>query len=381
MIDFASALYLGLLHPSSQTGPYDALTTGTPAALAAAPLAGVLAARAAALQGSEAGMVAPSTLHLVIDVFDRLGRTHALVADDAVYPVTRWALQRAMGMGVPVTWFRHGDCADLARRIRQRRPARPPAVIADATCAEGSPAPVARYLALAHSHGGLVAIDHSQVLGLLGERASPSHPWGFGGGGVLRHAAIGPAEPVLLIASWAKAFGAPLATLCGPLALVGAIARDGPTQTHCSAASQSAMLAAMNALAINEQRGDVLRAALLRLIARLERGLRWLARTRLPDLRTLRRQHPLQQIRLGSAERTLALHAGLRASGLRTALLRECGPGYTLAVVTRANHGAADVDALIAAIAALAPGLPDPAIGAPQAATMEEREHVEDLRG
>ncbi|HEY1610102.1 MAG TPA: aminotransferase class I/II-fold pyridoxal phosphate-dependent enzyme [Paraburkholderia sp.] len=381
MLDFASALYLGMRHPSAQTGGYDALTTGTPAALASAPLANQLAARAAALQGCEAGVVAPSTLHLAVDVFDRLGRTHALIADDALYPVTRWGLQRVMGLGVPVDWFRHGDCADLTRRILQRRLAKPPAVIADATSADGAPAPLARYLALVRGHGGLVAIDQSQLLGLLGERASPAHPWGFGGGGVLRHAALDPFEPILLIASWAKAFGAPLATLCGPLALVGAIARDAPTQTHCSAASQSAMLAAMNALAINEQRGDALRATLLQRISRLERGLRWLARTRVPDLRALRRQHPLQQLRLGSAERTLALHAGLRASGLRTALLRECGPGYTLAVVTRANHGTADIDALIAAIAAIAPRLPGAPHAAAPAATMEEREHVQDFRG
>ena len=171
MIDFASTLYLGMQHPSSETGGYDALTTGTPASLAASPLSGEVAAQAAVLQGCEAGMVAPSTLHLSIDLFDRLGRSHAIIADEALYPVMRWGLERIKGLGVPVAWFRHGDPADLARQMRQLPRARPPAVIVDATGIEGSPTPIGRYLAIVQRHRGLLAIDQSQTLGLLGALA------------------------------------------------------------------------------------------------------------------------------------------------------------------------------------------------------------------
>lgn len=381
MIDFASTLYLGMQHPSTETGGYNALTTGTPALLAAAPLSVMVAAQAAALQGCEAGLVAPSTLHLSIDVLDRLGRTHAIIADEALYPVMRWGLERIMGLGVRVAWFRHGDPADLARHIRRLPRARPPAVIVDATRVEGSPAPINRYLAIVQRHGGLLAIDQSQMLGLLGERPCASHPWGRGGGGVLRYADIAPTEPVLLLASWAKAFGAPLATLCGPAALVNEIAREGPTQSHCSSASQSALLAAMSALTINQRDGERLRTVLSRLVARLDDGLRWLVRQRVPDLQILRRFHPLQQIRLGSGERTMGLHAALRARGFRTALLRQWGPHYALAVVVRANHRAADIDALTAAIDALAPRLPQNREHSVRPVSMEESGHVQNLRG
>jgi 8-amino-7-oxononanoate synthase len=381
MIDFASTLYLGMQHPSTETGSYDALTTGTPASLEVSPLSVTVAAQAAALQGCEAGMVASSTLHLSIDVLDRLGRTHAIIADQALYPVMRWGLERIMGLGVPVIWFRHGDATDLARHIRQLPHTRPPAVIVDATSVEGSPAPIRRYLALVRRHSGLLAIDQSQTLGLLGERPCASHPWGRGGGGVLRYADIAPAEPVLLLASWAKAFGAPLATLCGPATLVNEIARDGPTQSHCSTASQNALLAAMSALAINQRDGERLRTALSRLVARLDDGLRWLVRHRLPDLQILRRFHPLQQIRLDSTERTVGLHAALRARGFRTALLRQCGPHYALAVVVRASHHTADIDALTAAIGALAPRLPQTRARSARSVSMEESGYVQDLRG
>ncbi|WP_250532355.1 8-amino-7-oxononanoate synthase [Caballeronia sp. ATUFL_F1_KS39] len=322
-------------------------------------------------------MVAPSTLHLSIDVIEWLGGTHALLADEALYPVLRWGLQRVMGIGVPVRWFRHGDPADLAQRMRQQRSGLPPAIIVDATSAAGEPAPVARYVALARRRGGLVAIDQSQVLGLFGHRPSASHPWGMGGGGLLPYTGIGANERVLLIASWAKAFGAPLATLCGPTAIVGAIARTGPTQSHCSAACEAALHAALNAMAVNRRDGEVLRAALIERIARLESGLRTLAVTRLHDLRALRRGHPLQQFRLGSPERTRALHASLRAQGIRTALLQQ-ESRYAIAVVVRANHSGTDIDALMHAMASLAHTLPRPAVAraATRSLPMEEFEHV-----
>lgn len=381
MIDFASALYLGLRHPADQLGDYAALTTGYPASLAAAPLARRLAADAAALQGCEAGMVAPSTLHLAIDVFEQLGRTHALIADEALYPVMRWGLERVRGLGAPVAWFRHGDLADLARRIRDhrlRRRGRPPAVIADATRLAGLPLPLARYLTLVRRHGGLILIDHSQMLGLMGAAASPRQPWGSGGGGALRHAGCDPAQPVLLVASWAKAFGAPLATLCGPAALVQAIARDGPTQTHSSAASEVALRAGLRALEINRMAGDVLRARLWQRLRRLQAGLRALARGCLPDLHAPPRDHPMQHVRLASAERTVALHTGLRAAGFRTALLRQPEGRHALALIVRANHRRADIDALVAAMTRLAPHLPDAARQAPwpSSTPMEEPQHV-----
>ncbi|MGO4328652.1 aminotransferase class I/II-fold pyridoxal phosphate-dependent enzyme [Cupriavidus sp. 2TAF22] len=378
MVDFASALYLGLAHPASRIGGFAALTTGMPAALGASPQAGRLALQAAALQGSEAGLVAPSTLHLAIDVFDRLARTHVLIADDALYPVMRWGLERVAGLGTPVSWFAHADLAGMLarlRRMRQRHPARAPAVITDATRREGAVVPLARYLAPVAACGGVLVVDHSQVLGLLGRQPSARHPWGHGGGGILRYAGLGAAQPVLLLASWAKAFGAPLASLCGPAALIAEIARDGPTQSHCSAASEAALLAGLDALATNRREGDALRLRLLQRVHHLRAGLHWLARAALPDLQATLPTHPMQQIWLGAPERTLALHAELRAGGFRTALLRRPEGRYVLAVIVRASHGIDEIDALLATMATLVRQLP-PCRAVPHAPCLEEQQHV-----
>ncbi|MBB5191065.1 8-amino-7-oxononanoate synthase [Silvimonas terrae] len=378
MIDFSTALYLGLTHPARQLGCYPALTTGTPASLAAAPLARVLAAQAAGLQGCEAGMAAPSTLHLAIDVFDKLARTHALIADESIYPIMRWGLERVMGMGVPVAWFRHADLADLSRHVRQRWGGRPPAIITDATRREGAPVQLARYLKLARKHGGVVVVDHSQVLGVLGEQPSLLMPWGRGGGGALRHAGLGANEPILLLASWSKAFGAPLATLCGPLTLISDLAREGPTQSHCSSASEAALRAGLNALALNRQHGGRLRQNLWQALRRLQQGLRRLARSVLPDLRLSRQPHPMQHLCLATAARTQALHSGLRELGIRTALLRQRDGRYAVAVIVRADHPASEIDALLRAMATVASRLPAVSDQASAGGRffLEEREHV-----
>ena len=69
MLDFTSALYLGLRHPLGSSRPWAALSLGRPAALQPPPGAGALARELAALQGCEAATLLPSTLHLFWDLF------------------------------------------------------------------------------------------------------------------------------------------------------------------------------------------------------------------------------------------------------------------------------------------------------------------------
>ena len=58
MLDFTSALYLGLRHPSGSLGDWESLTLGRPSALREPPDAEAVAADLARLQGCEAGALA-----------------------------------------------------------------------------------------------------------------------------------------------------------------------------------------------------------------------------------------------------------------------------------------------------------------------------------
>ena len=96
MIDFTSALYLGFRHACGDLTPWASLTAGKPAALFEPDLAREIGANTAALQGCEAGLVAPSTLHLYWDLFGWLSH-HAIriYLDGGAYPISRWGVERA----------------------------------------------------------------------------------------------------------------------------------------------------------------------------------------------------------------------------------------------------------------------------------------------
>src|SRR5580693_2796163 len=119
MLDFTSALYLGLRHPSWALKPWGQFTTGVPAALASPPDAAVVAHQLAALQGCEKGVLGTSTLHQFWDLFGIMaGSPVAIYVDAGLYPIGRWGVERAAARGVPVREFPHHDADELRRRLR-----------------------------------------------------------------------------------------------------------------------------------------------------------------------------------------------------------------------------------------------------------------------
>ena len=101
MLDFTSALYLGIRHPSRSLRPWSQLTTGKPAALESPPSSQAVARALAELQGCERVTLLPSTLHLFFDLFEVLRREGIrLYVDAGAYPMARWGAERAASRGV-----------------------------------------------------------------------------------------------------------------------------------------------------------------------------------------------------------------------------------------------------------------------------------------
>ncbi|MBA5638506.1 pyridoxal phosphate-dependent aminotransferase family protein [Duganella sp. LX20W] len=257
-------MYLGLRHPSAALGGWPALTLGRPAALEEAPGARQVATALARLMGSEAALLLPSTLHLFWDVFGALAdQPLSLLVDGGAYPIARWGAQRAVLQGASIQEFPRGAvqvAGRLARRAAQA--GRRPLILADGYCpgAETAP-PLAAYARIAADCDGYLVLDDTQVLGVKGKS----------GGGSLRQPGVG-GQRVLVGASLAKGFGAPLAVLAGSAALVGWLASRSDVRRHCSPPSVAVIAAAGRALAINRTCGDRLRARLWRNVARFRAG-------------------------------------------------------------------------------------------------------------
>ncbi len=348
MPDFTSALYLGLRHPSRSLRPWEQLSLGRPAALEEPPGASRVGAEVAALQGCEDGVLLPSTLHLFLDLFEVLGSVDTAIYWDAgSYPIARWGAERAALRGVPSHPFPHHDPVSL-RRLLERTSGRKrrPVILADGFCPVcGGAAPLADYLEAARRRDGLLVIDDTQALGILGHQPGAASPYGQGGGGSLRLAGLtGP--DVLVGASMAKGLGVPVASLSGAADLIGRITERSPSRVHCSPPSAAVIHAAVRALAINRGRGEALRLRLAERVRRFRSGLSRLglaAQGGLFPVQTLEELpglHPLRAHRL-------LLDRGIRGVPVRR---RDVG-GAGLAFLITARHGPDDIDRCLSALA------------------------------
>jgi 8-amino-7-oxononanoate synthase len=347
VLDFTSALYLGLRHPSPSLRPWLELTTGKPAALEPPPDAGAVARELAKLQGCERGTLLPSTLHLFWDLFGVLARDRVRIYMDAgSYAIARWGVERAAARGIPVQSFPHHDAAAARELIERDRAAGGyPVIVSDGFCPKcGKAAPLDRYLDHVERRRGYLVLDDTQALGILGERPNAAVPYGYDGGGSLRHAGIN-SRRVIAGSSLAKGFGVPIAVLAGSAALVGRFEEQSETRVHSSPPAAPLIRAAERALMVNHVDGDSWRMHLLTLVRRLHLGLRRIGITAGRGL------FPTVTIKPPRHLDAATLHGRLLQLGIRTVAIAGCRAlGPRVALLVTVLHASSDIDQAVEAI-------------------------------
>ena len=344
-LDFTSALYLGLRHPSRALRPWPQLTLGAPAALREFPVTTAVAGTLAALMRCERATLSPSTLHIFWDLFQELGADGVIYMDAELYPIARWGIERAASRGIPVRSFPHHDADALRQRLLRDAGRRRPLIATDGFCPRcGRAAPLVAYVEAAQRWGGRVVIDDTQALGVLGREPGPRAPYGYGGGGSLARAGLVGAD-VIVVASLAKGLGVPLAVLAGDRAAVTRFEATSATRVHCSPPSMATLRAAAHALAVNRTHGDVLRWCLANVVLLLRSEL---SRTGLPVVGSLFPVQTLATVRGGAA---LRLHRVLAHQGVRAVLREDAeGSGARLTFLLTARHTAGDITGLAEAL-------------------------------
>jgi 8-amino-7-oxononanoate synthase len=338
-------------HPSRSLDEWDTLTTGRPAALASPPGSSEAALSLAALQGCERGLLAPSTLHLFWDLFGTLSKRVAIYLDAGLYPIARWGAERAAARGVPAREFPHHNASALLDRLRRNSAGRRPLIVADGFCPGcGAAAPIADYLECARAFGGLLILDDTQSLGILGRAPDSRAPFGRGGGGSLqRSESFGP--DILLISSLAKGFGAPLAVLSGSEKLIRMFEAKSETRAHNSPPSIAAINAARRALDINDREGDEIRLQLARLISRFRHLIKEAGFNVSGGL------FPVQTLAPVRGVDAFTLHERLLRAGIRTVLHQaRNGDGAIISFIINATHSPDDIDRAADALATVTSG-------------------------
>ncbi len=344
MPDFTSALYLGLRHPSAALGSWESLTLGRPAALRSPPGATAAAAELARLQGCEAAVLLPSTLHLFWDLFRVLCHVDGAVTilrDAGTYPIVRWGTERVASMGVPVKTFPHHDVQALVRLVDAAATDRTtPIIVVDGYCQRcGNTAPLKAYADIARRCAGYLVIDDTQALGILGAAPRPDNRYGQGGGGSLRwHDIRGP--HLIVGSSLAKGFGVPVAALAGSGELIERFNHDSETRVHCSPPSVANVRAVHHALQMNKACGDSLRRRLMALVQRLRQGL---VRAGLRALTQL--PFPVQNFSPRQGMPVQQLHERLANAGIASLLTPACAAmAAVLTLIITTRHTAADIE-------------------------------------
>jgi 8-amino-7-oxononanoate synthase len=201
-LDFTSSLYLGLCHPSRVLTPFRQLTIGVPAAVRSPDEAEDIAGSLAQLTGCSAGSLGTSTLHVFWDLFCILCRRQsAILIVGEIYPIALWGIERAAALGVPVARVAVHDQERVSRCTQawSRRGIRPIIVTDGIFLPEGRIAPLGPDARIAAANGGLLVIDDTQALGILGSGPTACSPYGRGGGGSFRfHGLAGPHLVVIL---------------------------------------------------------------------------------------------------------------------------------------------------------------------------------------
>jgi 8-amino-7-oxononanoate synthase len=339
MLDFTSSLYLGLKHESRSIEPWDELTTGAPAALLEPPGAEAVGQALAGSLGCRRGVLRASTLHLFWDVFGALGGWPVRIYWDAgLYPIARWGVERAAAQGTVARQFAHHDVEELRWHLRNDAHATDrPVVVTDGFCPGcGRAAPLRGYLESARAQRGLLVLDDTQALGVLG-RPSGGHPYGRGGGGSLPHTGLSGPD-ILVGGSLAKAFGVPVAVLAGHDDMIRDLQALSETRVHCSPPSAPVIHASRHALMINARHGDELRQRLAQRVSHFRRALGRAGFSVRGGL------FPVQRV-VGSAQDAVTVHRRLRDAGVRAVLQRpRCSGEAALTFVITARHSLQALD-------------------------------------
>lgn len=312
------------------------------------PGAAAVAADLAAIQGCERAVLLPSTLHVFLDLFELLkdGKL-AIYMDAGSYPIARWGAQRVAARGVPVQDFPHHDPDGLRRALaRSANRNRTPVVVTDGFCPVcGRSAPLAEYLDATRRFGGLLVIDDTQALGILGVEPNQAAPYGQGGGGSLRQAGL--AGPDILVStSLAKGLGVPIALLAGNTAQIQHFSKQSTSRMHCSPPSAASLHAAEHAIALNQTHGDALRFRLATRVQQFRNGLVNLGLASNGGL------FPVQTLRPIPGLDALWLHQFLTQNEIQCVPLRARNQGETqLGFLITARHRSQDIDRCLAALA------------------------------
>jgi 8-amino-7-oxononanoate synthase len=117
-------------------------------------------------------------------------------------------------------------------------------------------------------YDALLYVDDAHGFGVIGENPTAENPYGLRGNSIVRH--LGESyDNVVLVGGFSKAYSSLMAFLALPLELKNLLKVAAPTYLYSGPSPTASLATVLAGMAVNETRGDSIRADLLRKTTRV----------------------------------------------------------------------------------------------------------------
>ena len=220
--------------------------------------------RLAGLLGAEDTLVLPTITLIHMSVIPVLAGAGTIYVESRAHKTIYEGCQFAASRGATVKRFKFEDADDLERLLRERATSPRLICIDGVNSMTGNAVDLPAFADLARRYDALLYVDDAHGFGVIGERSEDeSSPFGNRGNSIVRHAGE-TYDHVMLVSGLSKAYSSLAAFLTCPPELKRLLKTAAPPYLYSGPSPIASLATVLTGLAVNEQRGDAIRADLWR---------------------------------------------------------------------------------------------------------------------
>jgi 8-amino-7-oxononanoate synthase len=216
------------------------------------------------LLGCEDVLVLPTITLIHMSVIPVLAGGGTIFLEKRAHKTMYEGCQLAAARGATVKKFGFEDVEDLERLLKENTQAPRLICIDGVNSMTGNAADVEGFARLARSYDALLYVDDAHGFGVIGERTpGETSPYGMRGNSIVRH--VGESyDHVVLVAGLSKSYSSLAAFLACPPELKRLLKTAAPPYLYSGPSPVASLATTLSGLAVNDERGDSIRADLWR---------------------------------------------------------------------------------------------------------------------
>jgi 8-amino-7-oxononanoate synthase len=218
----------------------------------------------AGLLGAEDTLVLPTITLIHMSVIPILAGSGTIYVESRAHKTIYEGCQLAGARGATVKRFRFEDADDLERLLKEGGPMPRLICVDGVNSMTGNALDLTEFARLAREYDALLYVDDAHGFGVIGERSTDElSPYGNRGNGIIKYAGES-YDHVLLVAGLSKAYSSLAAFLTCPPELKRLLKTAAPPYLYSGPSPIASLATVLTGLAVNDRRGDAIRASLWR---------------------------------------------------------------------------------------------------------------------